>query len=334
MSNKNKDIRNRTLVITEGNHEKEKLLRKLLLVFPYINIDFENIIIYKSNIYNLYNKIVKDYGDDWEDQEVDLPMSISQWNNFDNELSKDNFTNILLIFDYERHDPYYSKEIICKLQKYFSDVTDVGQLYLNYPMVESYLDFDYLDYSDFKTKKFVVDIRKGKEYKNIVSKTKIFKVFNVFDKIIDILDSELNNEELSYELTINILRIKDETNLINNITSILSDYIKQDISTLSNHIKAILTSLEYLKKNIDYFEYLHNIFKKIIQINLQKAYFIQNGNEVLSFYDLKDIYFEDINLFDILCVQNCMSDDVKTGFIWVLNTSIFIAANYKAFWLN
>lgn len=57
MNNEYRSIRNRTLIVTEGNHEKFRLLKKLLLSFPEIKIDFKNIVIYESNVYNLYKKL-------------------------------------------------------------------------------------------------------------------------------------------------------------------------------------------------------------------------------------------------------------------------------------
>ena len=47
---------------------------------------------------------------------------------------------IFFNFDYEAQDPNFSINKIQRLQKYFSDVTNNGQLYINYPMVESYFD--------------------------------------------------------------------------------------------------------------------------------------------------------------------------------------------------
>ena len=60
-----KRIRNKTLLIVEGNHEKDKFLTRLLKAFPEINIKEENILVYKTNIYILLSKIIGEYGDDW-----------------------------------------------------------------------------------------------------------------------------------------------------------------------------------------------------------------------------------------------------------------------------
>lgn len=333
MNNEYRSIRNRTLIVTEGNHEKFRLLKKLLLSFPEIKIDLKNIVIYESNVYNLYEKIVSDYGSDWEEQDIDLPMSVSKWKNYPYELSKENFTNIILIFDYERHDPYFSEEKICKLQNYFSDITDVGQLYLNYPMVESYLDYNEFDYDAFKNKIFKAHVSKGNEYKHQVSKSKLSKIFGAFDKLISILDDEIHDFELSEKTIINLLSINDSSDLFTKINSELCSVGCTDkLRTLTYHFKSIIEQLDYLQKGLNYFEYLKLIFINIIHSNIRKANYILGGSFEITNEQLKDIYFDHIELSKILDKQNVVSNDFNTGFVWVLNSSLFIAANYKSFW--
>ena len=66
----------------------------------------DNVWIYGTNIYLLYEDIVKEYGADWADEEmdIDLPFVISKKQTPDDLRYKDDFTNIILVFDYERHD--------------------------------------------------------------------------------------------------------------------------------------------------------------------------------------------------------------------------------------
>ena len=124
--------REQHLFIVEGNHEKNELLNLLLQCFPEMNIKSENIVIYGTNIYDLHARIVKEYGEDWADTDVDLPYVISKMKNLEEVWYKDNFINIFLLFDYERQDPYFSDCTIDKLQKYFLDETDTGKLYINW----------------------------------------------------------------------------------------------------------------------------------------------------------------------------------------------------------
>ena len=41
---------------------------------------------------------------------------------------KEDFTNIVLVFDYERHDTNFSEEKILEMQRCFIDAADMGML--------------------------------------------------------------------------------------------------------------------------------------------------------------------------------------------------------------
>lgn len=55
--------RSQNLLIVEGNHEKNKLFWLLFACFPEIDIHMDDIWIYGTNIYLLYDDIEKEYGD-------------------------------------------------------------------------------------------------------------------------------------------------------------------------------------------------------------------------------------------------------------------------------
>ena len=62
MNNYMGEARNRsqTLLIVEGNHEKNELFWLIFKCFPEINIDMDNVWIYGTNIYLLCEDIVKE----------------------------------------------------------------------------------------------------------------------------------------------------------------------------------------------------------------------------------------------------------------------------------
>jgi len=55
------------------------------------------------------------------------------------------FNEHILVFDFEPHDSNYSESILMELMEVFSDSTEHGKLYLNYPTVESFKDIRSLD---------------------------------------------------------------------------------------------------------------------------------------------------------------------------------------------
>lgn len=324
--------RNKTLIITEGNHEKHKLLKLLLLSFPEINISEDNIVIYESNIYNLYNKIVKQYGYDWKEQDIDLPKDVSNWKHLDIELSKINFTNTILIFDYERHDPNFSEEIICDFQEYFSDINDNGQLFINYPMVESYLDIDIHDICKFENSRFKSNIQNGDEYKSTIrNNSKVLEIFSVLGKFTDEINDYVCDLLKAKATAEQILKLPQTSDLRLKIFNILSSEIDKNIANNLSHKYAKI--IEKFPVNVEnYFSYIRKTFFDIIISNIKKAYKLQGGVYNITLEKVKDVYFDELNLFEILLSQNLASKDISTGFIWILNTSVFIAANYTGFW--
>jgi len=162
-----KNPNKRILVICEGNLDKDFFsifLRKLSM-----NLDY-GIYIYSTNIHLLGKHLEVKYFKDpfFTDDDIDIIQVLKEFK-YD-EVLEMKYTDILLIFDYDPQDVRYSKEILCKLQSVFSESTNLGQLYLNYPMIESIIDFDELP--DINSKYLVKtvnvgDLKQGK-YKNHV----------------------------------------------------------------------------------------------------------------------------------------------------------------------
>lgn len=182
--------RGRNLFIVEGHNEKEKLLSMIIKCFPQMGINEDNIIIYGTNIYDLYSEIVKEYDLNWDELDVDLPFIVSRKLHYSNLLRKEDFTNIVLIFDYERHDPLFSIAKISRMQNYFTDMADAGKLYINYPMVESYMHFDGFPNDSFENTCIPVTLNPGNKYKSLVRDTYIAKLFDLPRKINEILSDK------------------------------------------------------------------------------------------------------------------------------------------------
>lgn len=74
------------------------------------------------------------------------------------------------MFDYERHDTNFSEKRILELQNCFMDMTDMGKLYINYPMIESYQHFKSIPDCEFEDRKVPVSLQSGKRYKELVKR--------------------------------------------------------------------------------------------------------------------------------------------------------------------
>ena len=115
------------------------------------------------------------------------------------------------------------------------------------------------------------------------------------------------------------------------IFNILSFTLDEHIANKLSHRYAAVIK-RFTDGNGNYFEITRKILFEIIISNIKKAYKLQGGIFDIKLEQVKDVYFDELNLYEILLLQNLASQEILTGFIWILNTSVFIAANYTAFW--
>ena len=167
---------NRILLIVEGAKTEPKLFDKLSSVKWNEKAEI-SIIDIKTNIYALYNKMIK-YDKDFfigSTSTVDVLKEILISEGRSNDLEKLNgsFSDIYLFFDFEYQDRIISddkkQEFLADMQNYFSNETENGLLLINYPMIESYRDYIPPAPSlSFKDRDIEISIVKDKKYKQIV----------------------------------------------------------------------------------------------------------------------------------------------------------------------
>ena len=323
-------VRRKTLLIVEGNHEKNELFGLIFKCFPEINIDMEDVWIYGTNIYMLYDDIVKEYDEIWYEDDIDLPYIISKKKS-NNIQYKNDFTNIILVFDYERHDPKFDEDKILKMQRYFNDSTDVGRLYINYPMIESYQHLKEFPDAGFEDRKVSVSLQPGTQYKLKVKDTIVAKSVDLLRKIREILKDRYNvqNDELCNKCVEELLSLYDSGNLRNDIECKLEGVVeKSSINTAKYQLEATIYKIGYIDKGYSYWKYMRNMFKQIVIHNLCKANKIQNGEYQIAPVEYKHC-FEQLDAEQILQKQNEASRDVLNGYIWILNTCVFLIADYN-----
>lgn len=335
MNNYVGEVRNRsqTLLIVEGNHEKNELFWLIFKCFPEINIDMDNVWIYGTNIYLLYEDIVKEYGSDWaeEEMDIDLPFVISKKQTPSTLRYKDDFTNIILVFDYERHDTNFSERKILEMQKIFSDATDMGKLYINYPMIESYQHLKLIPDSDFAERKVPVSLKPGRKYKVLVGKESYIRKIVEFPYRIDDLMNRrfgITDMEVRQKCCEEILNFSDDEYVEEKLHEALQNAITDNRQkTLKYQLKDWINKMEYVNSGQTYWQYVRNLFVEIIYHNICKANRIQNNVYDIDLKQYKSC-FESLDLGEILKVQNTFSN-ASSGFIWVLNTCVFAVADYN-----
>ena len=124
------------LVIVEGNKQEPQLVASLIKQYG-LGSEYQ-VYSYGTNIYELYERM---FDDDASDDPGSLSLlGVLKEREIDNEkralLDRD-YSDVLLIFDFDCHDNRFSADRLKRLLDYFSESTDEGKLYINYPMVEA-----------------------------------------------------------------------------------------------------------------------------------------------------------------------------------------------------
>lgn len=323
--------RRRTLLIVEGNHEKNELFWLIFKCFPELQIDFDDVWIYGTNIYLLYEDIVKEYTEDWDQIDVDLPYIISRKETTVSVQNKNDFINIYLVFDYERHDPNFSEEKIKRLQNYFSDSADVGQLYINYPMIESYQDMPGFPNTAFIDHKVAVTVRPGRIYKGSddVRNSVIAKMTGLPQKFREILSDrfDISDSETVEKCMLQILSLKEKSGYVNSVRELLREHIEEkNAITAAYQFLNLEDEIGVFSAQDDYWLYMRKVFRTIIQYHICKADRIVSGNKEIGDFIER---FRQLDYSRVLDCQNQLSRDDTNGFIWILNTCILLVPDYN-----
>lgn len=216
-----------------------------------------------------------------------------------------------------------------KMQQYFTDSTDVGKLYINFPMLESYQDFSDLPDENFLSRKYLAPFKKGTDYKSRVSKSIISRSVTLPSGIKEQLKTKFGVEDsdVCKECAKQLLMISNSNELEEKVERILANVMADNqYITAKYFFPRMLEGIGYIEKGRNYWEHMKSLFQQIIIHNIRKASRIQqiefeNGK-------IKEIY-EKLDLLRILEIQNECSKDETGGFIWVLNTSVFVIADYN-----
>lgn len=323
--------RGQNLLIVEGNHEKNELFWLIFKCFPEISISMNDVWIYGTNIYMLYEDIVNEYGADWAEVDIDLPFVISKKKNFSTLRYKEDFINIILIFDYERHDTNFSEQKIVEMQNYFVDAADSGKLYINYPMIESYQHLMRLPDETYAERKISATLQPGAKYKSLVRKETIIAKYIDFPRKVEGLLREHFSicEEVWRECFEKILDLSEVDDLVEKIETILQGVMEeQQLKTAKYQFADLVSRMGYVNEGKSFWKYMRTIFQQIIVHNICKANKVQNGAYQIEATEYRNC-FEELNLTEVLEKQNLFSRDVINGYIWVLNTCVFFVAEYN-----
>lgn len=171
MNNKN------ILFITEGETDEPNFIKKYLKkCIP--NVEY-NIYSYSTTIHTLAKLLFGKDNEIDEDLNIKNVLKENETDKIKRSILENDYTDIILVFDFEPHcdSPEFIK--VGKMLKYFKDSSDMGKLYINYPMMQSYRHLTNLPDNVFKDRKiYKVDAPK---YKDIVNNESKFKNINKYN---------------------------------------------------------------------------------------------------------------------------------------------------------
>lgn len=92
---------------------------------------------------------------------------------------EDKYTDILLVFDFDPQDPYFDPEHIHLMQRCFCESSDMGKLYLNYPMVEAFYHMSQIPNEAYLVRMATLVELKVGEYKACITRKQKCRFFPI-----------------------------------------------------------------------------------------------------------------------------------------------------------
>lgn len=159
------------LFITEGESDEPNFIKKFLRIcIP--NVEY-NIYPYTTTIHTLAKSIFDKKGEIDENLDIKKVLKEREKDLEKKRILQKDYTDIILVFDFEPHcdSPEFDK--VEKMIEYFNDSSDMGKLYINYPMMQSYKHFKSLPDLEFKDRK--IETMDASKYKIIVHNESNYK---------------------------------------------------------------------------------------------------------------------------------------------------------------
>lgn len=159
------------LFITEGEIDEpkfiEKFLKKCMSGVEY------SIYSYSTTIHTLAKLIFNKNEEIDEDLDIKKVLKEEETNLVKREILEKDYTDIVFVFDFEPHcdSPEFKK--VGKMIQHFNDSANMGKLYINYPMMQSYKHLKAMPDSDFRNRRIeTIDVS---NYKKIVDRESEYK---------------------------------------------------------------------------------------------------------------------------------------------------------------
>lgn len=238
------DEKSKILVLVEGKKTDYQLMKRIFRLYGIS--DSHEVISYNTNIYVLYNEMFRD-GDP---ASLDI-LQILKERERDPEKKKlfdRRYSDILLIFDLDPQDPAFSAYKILEMASFFVESSDMGKLYLSYPMVEAFYHMKSIPDEDYNGYTASLEELRSHKYKERVTRENRNHSYAKF---------AATKEECSTVIGQNIDKawiISEAERLADGISQIVpdpADILKAQLKNLEEHqlVSVLCTCVFYL---VDY----------------------------------------------------------------------------------
>ena len=158
--------KSKILVLVEGEKTDHKLMDRLLRTYGIS--ESHEIVSYNTNIYTLYNQMFRD-GDP---EAVDILQILKEHepDETKKKIFDYRYSDILLIFDLDPQDPAFTADKILEMVSFFVESSDMGKLYLNYPMIEAFYHMKDIPDEAYNTYTATLEELRNRKYKERVNR--------------------------------------------------------------------------------------------------------------------------------------------------------------------
>ena len=153
------------LLIVEGERIDFRLMERLMSIYGIGKR--HRIVPYGTHIFTLYNTMFRDA--DPSDLDILAHLREHEPNPEKKAIFDEHYSDILLVFDLDPHDSQFSADKIVQMAEYFSESTDMGKLYINYPMIEAFYHMKNIPDADYYVYTASIDELKSGRYKSRVN---------------------------------------------------------------------------------------------------------------------------------------------------------------------
>lgn len=158
----------KVLFITEGSVDELQLVKSICKDIGITQAD-RDFYSYRTDLHQ-FARLMLPENNDTVDETLDVLLVLKSHENDkeQREILSNQYTDIFIIFDFDPHTVYPSFDKICALASFLTNSSDMGRLFINYPMMQSFKHLCRLPDTDYEHR--IVTISEMKHYKEIVGR--------------------------------------------------------------------------------------------------------------------------------------------------------------------